>query len=335
MRVAIDGRPLVGNRTGIGVHVAEIASRLQSETVIAAHAPIDDLSGLEHSRIIVDPTPLGVLWQQLRFAGLARRDRCDVVWGPHGTLPWNLRTPAVVSMHDLTSLTMPGAHRLKTILSFNVFIGRSLDLAKHIAAVSRTTADEIVRRFAVPAAKIEIVPNGVSDFFRPRTTARDDFILYVGTREPRKGIDDLLAAYERLPAPRPPLVLAGDPGWKMQHVSTMGYVTREQLRDLYSRCAVFVYPSRYEGFGLPPLEAMACAAPVIAARGGAVPEILGDAAVLVPPADPIALAAAMRRVIGDSALRADLSARGMVRAAEFTWDRSARLMEELLSEAAR
>lgn len=336
MKLAVDGRPLVGDRTGIGVHTAEILSRLKLDTapVVASHAAIANQEGLERCAFVVDRAPLGVLWQQFSLAGIVEREGADVLWGPHGTLPWNLRIPAIVSMHDLTSITMPRAHELRTVLSFNVFIGRSVEMAAKIAAVSRTTADEVARRFAVPRSKIEIVPNGVSEFFRPTGAPREGFILYVGTREPRKGIADLLAAWRSLPAPRPRLLLAGSKGWKVRETGDaeiLGYVTRETLRDLYSRCAVFVYPSRYEGFGLPPLEAMACGAPVIAARSGAIPEVLGGAAVLVSPGDPRQLADAMQRVLGDRQLAADLGAAGRGRAAGFTWERSAALFGELLA----
>lgn len=337
MRLIVDGRALVGERTGIGVHVAEIVSRLEltERAVIASHRTIENREGLERCEWALDPAPLGVLWQQFLLNTECEMVGADVLWGPHGTLPWNVRIPAVVSIHDLTSITMPGAHRLKTILSFNTFIGRSLETARRIAAVSRTTADEVARRFAISRRKIEIVPNGVSEFFRPLGEPREDFILYVGTREPRKGIGDLVSAWKTLPAPRPRLVLAGSSGWKVGEIEgaeLLGYVTRKRLRELYSRCAVFVYPSRYEGFGLPPLEAMACGAPVIAAHSGAIPEVLGEAALLVPPGNPDALAVALRRVLGNQSLRSEISEAGRARAAAFTWDRSAALFGELLKE---
>ncbi|HEY8712235.1 MAG TPA: hypothetical protein VIM68_05145, partial [Thermoanaerobaculia bacterium] len=132
LNVVIDGRPLVGNRTGIGVHTAEIARRLPFDPppLIASHASIDDRDGIERCRFRVDRYPLGVLWQQL---ALPRIDG-DVVWGPHGTLPVALRKPSVVTLHDFTSISMPGRHELSTILSFNLFIGRSLEMANRVAA---------------------------------------------------------------------------------------------------------------------------------------------------------------------------------------------------------
>ncbi|MCM2315981.1 MAG: glycosyltransferase family 4 protein [Thermoanaerobaculia bacterium] len=351
LRVAIDGRALVGNRTGIGVHAAEITSRLGFGTrpLIASHAEIADREGLESCRFVVDRAPNGVVWQQLVLPRVVVREECDVLWGPHATLPMSLSIPAVVSVHDLTSITMPHRHRLRTILSFNTFIRASLEKAAKIAAVSRLAADEVIRGFGIAPSKIEIVPNGVSEFFTPggpRASA-EPFVLYTGTLEPRKGLGELLAAWSALPGKKPQLVLAGDPGWGTspllrRHrgaiaagaIDVLGFVTREKLRELYRSCAVFVYPSHFEGFGLPPLEAMACGAPVVAARGGAIPDTLGDAALLVAAGDTDALRAAIARVLSDTMLARDLTGRGRARVSLFRWDSSAERMAELLRAAA-
>ncbi|HEY0158297.1 MAG TPA: glycosyltransferase family 1 protein [Thermoanaerobaculia bacterium] len=330
LRILIDGRPLVGNRTGIGVHTAEIARRLEDAPLIASHAEIGDRTGIEHCAFRVDPSPLGVLWQQTKLASLD----ADVLWGPHGTLPLRTRVPAVVTLHDFTSITMPGRHRLKTILSFNLIIGRSLEQAARIACVSRLVADEAMRGFGIAARNLEIVPNGVDEFFSPGGD-EGDYILFTGTLEPRKGLDELLEAWRSL-SPRPRLVLCGDAGWKTRvprdaGIEVTGYVTRERLRELYRGARVFVYPSRYEGFGIPPLEAMACGAPVIATRTGAIPEFAEGAAVLIERGG---LREALVRLLADSALRRELRAKGPERARLWTWDRGAKVMNQLLREAA-
>ena len=337
LEVTIDARPLVGNRTGIGVHTAEIARRLGVEPspLLASHAPIDDRAGLEGCRFRFDAMPLGVLWQQIVLPRIATT---GVLWAPHGTLPMALRVPAVATIHDFTSLTMPGRHRLKTILSFNLFIARSLERAAYVAAVSRGVASEAMRWFGVPATKIAIVPNGVDEFFSPAPNEEGDYILYAGTLEPRKGIDDLLAVFDAIPEPRPRLVLCGDRGWgsrpPMKDVELTGYVSRERLRELYRGARLFVYPSRYEGFGIPPLEAMACGAPVIATRTGAVPDYAGDAALVIEPGDREALRDAIVRLLRDAPLRRELRARGPQRARRYRWETSAAIMTDLLAEAA-
>jgi glycosyltransferase involved in cell wall biosynthesis len=336
--VVIDGRPLVGNRTGIGVHTAEIARRLgvTPSPRIASHAAIVDRGGIEGCRFDVRERSLGVAWQQLELPRIAG----DVLWGPHGTLPLGSRIPAVATIHDFTSITMPGRHRLKTILSFNLFIGASLARAARVAAVSRAVAEEAVRGFGVPRRKLEIVPNGVDEFFAPGDGAKEDYVLFVGTLEPRKGLDDLLAVWRSLPSPKPRLVLCGGSGWGTEianddGVERTGFVGRERLRELYRRAMLFVYPSRFEGFGIPPLEAMACGTAVISTRTGAIPEFAGDAALLVSPGDRDALREALVRALGSRALREELGARGAERATHYRWDRSAKLMTELLAEAAR
>lgn len=335
--VLIDGRPLVGNRTGIGVHTAEIAGRLPFDPppLIASHADITNREGIEHCRFRVDPTRLGLIWQQRDLPRIA----ADVLWGPHGTLPMTWRGPSVVSLHDFTSITTPGRHRLRTVLSFNAFIARSLEQATRVACVSRAIADEAMRGFAVPPQKIEIVPNGVDASFFTPDGEEGDYLLFAGTLEPRKGVDDLLDAWRALPMPRPRLVLCGDRGWRTNvaeedGLTITGYVTRDELRELYRHAIAFVYPSRYEGFGIPPLEAMACGAPVIATRTGAIPDFAGDAALLIAPGDRAALRDSLARIVRDRALRDDLRARAPKQAKTFDWDRGAALMSDLLVIAA-
>jgi glycosyltransferase involved in cell wall biosynthesis len=367
MRLIVDGRPLVPSRSGIGVHTAEIAGRLDIDPppLIASHAPIANRQGIERCRFRVDRAPNGILWQQLVLPRIAD---ADVLWGPHGTMPIALRIPAVVTLHDFSSITMPGRHLFRTVASFNLFISESLSRAKRIAAVSRAIASEAMRWFAVPPRLLEIVPNGVDDFFSPSPGALrhplpadagrgptptepplpvsgervgvrgHNFILFVGTLEPRKGIDDLIAVWQSLAEPRPRLVLCGERGWRVRvpdGVEVTGWVDRERLRELYRRARVFVYPSRYEGFGIPPLEAMACGAPVIATRTGAIPEYAEGAALLIDPGDREALRDGLTRLLADRELREDLGARGVERAKQYRWERSARLMTDLLTEAVR
>ena len=337
LRVIIDGRPLVGERSGIGVHTAEIARRLDvtPPPLIAAHVPIENREGIEACRFRVDRAPNGILWQQFVLPRIAD---ADILWGPHGTIPVSLEIPSVVTLHDFSSITMPGRHRLKTIASFNLFIGRSLDRARRVAAVSRAVADEAARWFGVPRTKIALVPNGVDEYFTPGDGGEGDYILYAGTIEPRKGIDVLIDAWASLPQPKPRLVLCGGEGWGVRvpaGVERTGYVDRVRLRELFRGALLFVYPSRYEGFGMPPLEAMACGAPVIATRTGAIPDFAGDAALLVEPGDRDALRDAMLRLLRDPGLRRELRVRGPARAQQFRWTDSATIMTDLLVEAAR
>ena len=357
LRVVIDGRALVGRRTGIGVHTAEIARRLPFDPapLIAAHTEIEDRKGIEACRFSASGPGPGVLWQQLVLPRIARREG-DVLWGPHGTLPLSAGVPGVISMHDLTSITMPLAHRLKTVLSFNSFIGASLRQASAIACVSRVTADEVMRGFGIEASRIHIVYNGVDSFWSepdadpklPFDLQPERYVLFVGTIEPRKGVDVLVRAWHELSVPRPRLVICGSEGWGVRstfrliersaqrgEIIVTGYLERAVVRALLRHCAAFVYPSLHEGFGMPPLEAMAAGAPVIVSDGGALPEIAGAGAITVPKGDPMTLARAMRRVLGEPSLRSELRRKGARHAAGFDWDEPARRMADLLESAAR
>jgi len=183
------------------------------------------------------------------------------------------------------------------------------------------------------------VPNGVDEFWSPGRGPENDYLLFAGTLEPRKGVDDLMATWSSLPEPRPRLILAGDRGWRTTvlpdpRIEVRGFVTREELRDLYRGARAFIYPSKYEGFGLPPLEAMACGAPVIATRTGAIPDYAEGAAVLVRPGSRTDLKEAIVRVLQDHGLRRELRAGGPERASHYRWEASARTMMRLLAEAA-
>lgn len=350
MIVAVDGRPLVGNRTGIGVHTAEIASRLsRTKPILLTHRAIDDRSGIEDVEAVVQRFAPGVAWQQLLLARLANRNRADLLWAPHGTIPWNLRIPSVVTIHDFTSITMPLRHRIRTVVSFNSLIGWSLQHATRIAAVSRYTADQAIRSFGVDPLKLEIVPNGVDfDFFSQRSPTHDrvaPYLLFAGTFEPRKGLPSLFAAWRSL-KDRPRLVLTGDAGWRESRlrseiepfvrsgeIEMTGYVSRERLRALYQEAIALVYPAEGEGFGLPPLEAMAAGTPVLACRSGAIEEVLGEDAILSTPGDSSQLASQLAEVIASNELRSELKERGILRARRFSWSASARLMEDLFLAA--
>ena len=355
LRLLIDGRPLVGRRTGIGVHTAEIASRLDLEPapLIASHHEIADRHALEHCRFRVDNVRPGFVWQQSKLPRVALAEKSELLWGPHGTLPLSLKIRSLATVHDLTSLTMPLKHRWKTIASFNLLIGRSLHQASHIACVSRATADEVMRGFAVDGSKITIVPNGVDRFFSPGEKEEElpfgleprSYLFYAGTIEPRKGIADLLTAWEKLNPPLK-LILCGDLGWgnipllkRIEHhprrpeIIVSGYLDRRALRALYRHAALFVYPSHYEGFGLPPLEAMACGTPVVTTTGGALKEVAGDAARLVTPGKAGELQREIEKVLRDSTLRSELVERGLQRAAMMTWERSAEAMQGAIAAA--
>lgn len=361
--VAVDLRALIGPRTGIGVHtealLRELLARHPFDLLGLSHRPPEEIGELramglrcEHQR-----APLGVLWQQLRLPRRLGRGDVDLFWSPLHTLPWRCPVPAVVTVHDLTPVLFPRAHHWKTRWSVRPFLARSLARADRVVAVSAATAADL-RRLYPRAAPVTVIPNGVSEQFEAASPARvaeirrhegaaEGYVLFAGTLEPRKNLAGLLAAWElvreRLPT-APPLLLAGGWGWgdetlrgrletaAARGVRVLGRVDRSRLIGLLQGATVFVYPSLYEGFGLPVLEAMACGVPVVTSDRSSLPEVVGDAGLLVDPAEPRAIAEAILQILGSPELARRLAERGRERSRSFTWSRAAASLAALFTE---
>jgi len=264
-----------------------------------------------------------------------------------------------VTVHDLTTLLHPQTHRLKVRLSVLPFLANTLGKARRIAADSLATADDLRQHYPECGERIEVVYPGVDPEFKPgipheieamreEVGCPDGFILYSGTLEPRKNLSTLLTAWEELRKTRPatpPLILTGPYGWRsldllrriealsFQGLHYLGRVPRDRLVRLMQAALVFVYPSLYEGFGLPPAEAMACGIPTIASNRSSLPEVVGDAGLLFDPESPEELARSIRRLLEEKSLSTELGNRGWRRAQGFRWQRSAELMEQLFFEA--
>jgi len=268
------------------------------------------------------------LWYPFRLGRASAR--LDVLHCTTFRAPVSARAPLVVTVHDLAVLRHPDAfprwHRLTGALALRGGV-RSADA---VVAVSAFTRDELVARLGVPVDRIRVVPNGVDPVFRPDGPAvRGDYVLAVGTLEPRK---NLAAAVEAARQAGVELRVAGAAGWGGVGVDGwVGEPNDEELAALMRGARSLVYPSLYEGFGIPILEAMACGTPVVTSRGGATEEIAGGAAVLVDPRDPASIAAG----IAEADRRHDALAEvGRARASMFTWRRSADLVEDLWRELA-
>jgi glycosyltransferase involved in cell wall biosynthesis len=286
-------------------------------------------------------------WEQAVLPWLLKRDRPDVLLAPLNVVPLFAPCPTVVVVHDLAFLRLRthGAGRR----NYQTHMTRlSVQRAIHVVTVSEFTRLEVLDLFDVPEAKVTAIPNGLGSQFRPRSADEmatfrqraglpEQYLLYVGTIEPRKNLAGLFRAYaavrEQLNVP---LVVVGGKGWMVDpifnvvhslglepHVRFEGFVADEDLSLYYGAATALVYPSLYEGFGLPPLEAMASGTPVITSRGSSLSEVVGDAAILVEPGDDVSLANAMVRVLGDRSLRERLSVAGREQASSFSWKRTA------------
>lgn len=353
MRVGLVHYGLDRQAAGIGRYTTELGTLLTA-TGVALH-PL--WAGTR------PPLAVGeVLWGAYRLPGLltvgqwqiaclAHRLRLDLVHDPTGVMPLLLTSVArVLTIHDAIPYVCPQTSTRLDWLIFHGWLPWAVRRADAIVTVSRRSREDIVTHLPVSPERVAVVPLAADQRFRPMKKAEIEpvlrgcgierpYILYVGSLESRKNLPRLLEAYDRLRQRSTPwkLVVVGARKWKSSpifdtvhrlglepYVQFTGYVPDEHLPALYSGADLFVFPSLYEGFGLPPLEAMACGTPVVCSNAASLPEVVGDAAVTVDPYDVDALAEAMHRVLADRELREDLRARGLARARQFTWERTAR-----------
>ncbi len=306
------------------------------------------------AHVAVRAMPFPRLWTHLRLSWEMLRRPPDLLFVPAHVLPLARPRRTVVTIHDLGYLFFPQAHPPRRRLELHWSTAWNARRATRIIAVSRATRDDLIRHYHVPAERIRVVHHGVEPRFRPtadpaalaRYGLPDRYLLYLGTLQPRKNLERLLAAYARLPQDAPPLVLAGARGWYFQRIAAAmaehglagrvllsGYIADPDVPAVLSAATALLYPSLYEGFGLPALEAMACGTPVVAANTSSLPEVVGEAGLLVDPLRVEEIAAAVRRLLADDGLRADLARRGRDRAGLFTWERCARETMAVLEEA--
>ena len=293
------------------------------------------------------------------LARAARRARVDLFHAPHYTLPLGWRGPAVVTIHDLAHVRFARYFPPGASLYARVLAGDAARRARLVLTVSRSAAADLEEILGVPESKVRVIPLAVSSGIRRRppgevsafASARSlpgDYLLYVGARKRLKNLTLVLEALSRMPAPRPALVLSGPPfhqgdalGATARALGVEGSIRfAGDLRDddalacLYSGASLYLQPSLTESFGLPPLEAMACGVPVLAARTGGLPDTLGDAAVWLEPRDPAAWAEAITGWLADAEGRERLGRRGIEQAARFSWERTAAMTIAAYAEAA-
>jgi glycosyltransferase involved in cell wall biosynthesis len=254
-------------------------------------------------------------------------------------------------VHDLSSLLYPELHRRPLARRMRLRLPLAVRLAKAIITPTEAVKRELCARLKVKPARVTAIHEAPRESFRPvqrddsarvrqRFGIEDDFLLFVGTLEPRKNLLTLLRAFAQILKEtnlRPQLVVVGGEGWLMdetftlmcdegprEHLCLTGYLHDDELRALYSSCSAFIYPSLYEGFGLPPLEAMACGAPVIASRIAALQETMADTATLVEPLDAEALGGEIENILANISRRQEMRSAGLKHAATFSWAKAAR-----------
>jgi glycosyltransferase involved in cell wall biosynthesis len=299
-----------------------------------------------------------ILWEHLGLPGLARRDHLDLFHGPVNVVPPGLPCPSIVTVHDLAFMRFPEQVTKKRYQYLSRTLAASVKRASRVITVSESTKRDIVELIEAAPAKISVTPLGVDErfrrldqdaieVFRQQAGIERPFVLFVGTLEPRKNLARLIEAFALIANDVPhDLFVIGPEGWltsgiyetaerlrERGRVQLRGFVPDGQLPVWYSACDLFAFPSLYEGFGLPALEAMACGAPVVASGTSSLPEITGDAGINVDPTDVEAIAEGMRRVLIEPNLASDLSRRGQDRAKTFTWTKTADLTVKAYREA--
>jgi glycosyltransferase involved in cell wall biosynthesis len=359
MRIAFDATPIARAKSGIGYHVEFLVSAIArtgecAEIILFANRePLFDgtmPSSCRWPRRHLFPKR--AVWMQFLLPLLIREERPDLVHYVNFNAPILLKHRFVVTFHDMVLFHHPEFFTWKKRFLTRALMPVVARRALGILTVSETVKSEIVAGLGVDPRKIFVVPPAPADLYRPveKTAARDEvlsrhglatpYVLFVGTLEPRKNLDGLLRAFDRLKAETEvphTLVVVGGRGWKYgpifktvdglsskSAVRFLDYVPLEQMPALYAAASALVFPSFYEGFGVPPLEAMRCGTPAVVSDIPVLREILGDAAIFVDPRDPGSIAEGMRRVLTDTILSAGLVERGRARGDLYTWDRSAR-----------
>ncbi|MBN1259886.1 MAG: glycosyltransferase family 4 protein [Anaerolineae bacterium] len=297
------------------------------------------------------------LWQRLRLPLPAEwvAGRIDAFYSPDFVLPpLHRKTPAILTVHDLSFRRHPETFTAPLLRYLETAVPRSVARADHILADSEATRQDLITLMAVPPERVTVLYSGVSQHFGPEGAPEErarlierygvgkrPYVLSVGTVQPRKNYVRLMEACDALaPKENVALVIVGRPAWLAEpivaaakqrpYVHLLGFVEEADLPALYRQAEIFAFPSLYEGFGIPPLEAMACGVPVVASSASSVPEVVGDAGLLLDPTAVPAWTAALQALLDSGALRADLRARGRERVRQFTWERAATVWWEVI-----
>jgi glycosyltransferase involved in cell wall biosynthesis len=369
MRIGFDARKL--HDFGIGTYIQNLLrqlARIDQEWEYVLFCRSADRSWLEalgpnFRPVVVKAAPYS-LSEQLALPWRVWRERVDVYHSPHYVLPPLVTAPAVVTIHDCIHLMFPQylPNRLAPFYA-RFFMWWAAHRSARVVTVSTASKHDILRFFRIPEAKVTVIYNAIDERFRQappdedvhrireRFQLHDPFVLYAGNVKPHKNLERLIEAFHELHAhgfETLKLLIIGNDISKYatlrravhahnlhKYVRFLGFVPDQTLAILYRLASVFAFPSLYEGFGLPPLEAMASGTPVVTSNVSSLPEVVGPAAVLVDPHDPHAIAEGLAHVLYDPALRADLRSRGLAHSAQFSWETAARDLRQIYASVAR
>jgi glycosyltransferase involved in cell wall biosynthesis len=367
VRIGIDARKL--HDFGIGTYIRNLLrqlARLDQDTEFVMLCRPEDREALatlaENFRPVVETAGNYSVAEQLSVPLALGRESVTLFHAPHYVLPPLVRCPSVVTIHDCIHLMFPQYLPNRLALAYaRTSIRLAARRATRVMTVSESSKRDILRYVDIEPEKIAVIYNAYNERFgvepreedvvrvRERYQLHDEFVLYAGNVKPHKNLERLIQAFDlvhRRGLGHLKLVIIGDDVSKYaslrravhkyqlhQYVRFLGHLPEETLAVMYRLAGVFVFPSLYEGFGLPPLEAMASGTPVVTSNISSLPEVAGDAAVLVDPYDPQAIADGIHRVLTDPQLRESLRRKGLARARQFSWEASARRIRDIYAEA--
>lgn len=353
--VLFDAHQLGRQQTGNETYVRGLLGGLRTiggVSVVAAVERGQQPTGVLASPVRLRRVPANGFARLASMAIIARQIRPDVVHAIY-FLPPAVGAPTVLTVHDVSFELFPQFFSRKALVRDRLLIRNSAQRATKVVTISETSRRDLMDIYGLAPDRVVAIPLGVAPSFSPEDSAvqrsaadgRPLRLLAVGTLQPRKNLGRLLEAVRTIARDTPVILrIVGPDGFqadaiRAQDVGTaqveiVGYVTDEALADIYRWADMLVYPSIYEGFGLPVIEAMACGTPVVTSTGGSLPEVAGDAAIIVDPLDVAAIADGIRRIADDHVLAGELRMRGLARAAEFTWEETARRHLEVYRELA-
>ena len=364
MKIAIDVRCAGGEKAGKGWYTFHLVQSLlkldaKNEYILYARDGIPGFSTFKNVRLKLFSAK-GALWHY-QVSRDIKKENADIFFAPSSyiipsILPATIKI--VLTIHDLVAFIYPNTHNKKATIIEKLLLRRALRRAAHVCAVSGNTCTDILQRFHYEPNKIDVIYCGASDEFKPiakekiqdfivKTNLPEKFFLAVGTLEPRKNYLNLIKAFKEVSDRYPDysLIIVGKNGWDYEKIHAavkenylnkkihlLGYLSNKSLVNLYSLAQALVFPSFYEGFGIPPLEAMQCGCPVIASHTSSIPEVVDGAALLVNPESHMQIAEAMLKIIKDQALAGSLREKGFQQAKKFSWENSAKKLLKIFAK---
>lgn len=359
MRIGINARTFVVDEPGGAVqtaikHTLKLIGRPETDVILFGYDSLkssySDVT-VESDFFLLDSQIYGLLWERVVLPQLVKKHELDVLYCPNGNAPATAITcPIVMCIHDVNA--QKGWSSRRHQLYRRLAVPRGAKIADTVVTVSEFSKEEISNYVGINPKKIEVVHNGVDPLFLSNENGEpidlpDKYLLFVGSMNPRKNIRRVIYAFENVKKnnsiPHKLVIIGPDNKSIFRKISinnseairVLGFVTERELKYAYSHADIFVYPSLYEGFGLPPLEAMACGTAVIGSDQSALPEILGDAAILVDPTETSEIAAAITKLVFNDEYRVDLIKTGKKHAQTFTWEKSSMMLYNVLLETAK